>query len=834
MRRVAALCFALALAAFAASPAAAATGTVGGHAVEVNAYEDGTMRLRLRVVPDAYEVSDVVVADDLSVIPVTCGTDRCEATNGPAKLVVTPIADAGDKKGVSFEYTVDGAVVNAGQLFHEGDGKEPKAAFDFPKATKLYGIPEHAVDLALKQGTSYRLMNLDVFQYKLDDPGGIYGTIPFLMAHGASSTTAVLVLNSADSSVTPRAGTSAGQGADWKCESGMHDVFFFAGPTPAHVHTQHAKIVGPTQMPPLFALGYHQCRWNYRSTQDSLEVDDGFDVHNIPYDVLWLDIEHTDGKRYFTWDPHTFGKPEQITDALSAKNRKLVTITDPHIKRDDNYHVHREAREQGFYVKTASGADFEGHCWPGQSSWIDFFNAKARAWYATLFKYDRYKGSSPIVYTWIDMNEPSVFNSHEVTMDKNAVHHSADGKAVAHRDLHNMYGYYHTMAAYDGHILRSSGPPHDKLTRPFILTRSFFSGSQRYAAMWTGDNMADWGHLQKSIPMLLTLSLSNYIFVGADVGGFFNNPSTELLVRWYQTAIFTPFFRGHAHLETKRREPWLFGEEATTRIRNAIALRYALLPYLYTTFFQAHDEGFTVMRPLFYHYPAEERFFEEQNAFMFGPSLLVRPVVEEGATTVSVNLPASDRWFHFPSMEAVAPGTASLALPVTMDSMPAFLRGGRILPVRDRLRRSSAATVADPITLYVAANEHGNAVGEVYLDDTHSFDFQKGGYVLAEVSLDAGKTLSIKPKAAKRAARDAAAFASPVVIERIVLVGLKAAPLTATARLTKGKAVTVDASGNGIPVEQGAALAIVPGLADSVVIRRPGLPVDGEWTIELQ
>jgi mannosyl-oligosaccharide alpha-1,3-glucosidase len=308
------------------------------------------------------------------------------------------------------------------------------------------------------------------------------------------------------------------------------------------------------------------------------------------------------------------------------------------------------------------------------------------------------------------------------------------------------------------------------------------------------------------------------------------------LVRWYQTAIFTPFLRGHAHLETKRREPWLFGEEATTRIRNAIALRYALLPYLYTTFFQAHDEGFTVMRPLFYHYPRDERFLEEQNAFMFGPSLLVRPVVDEGATTVAVALPAEDRWFHFPAMTAVAPGTASLQMDVTMDSIPAFLRGGRVMPVRERLRRSSAATVADPITLYVAANEHGNAVGEVYLDDSHSYDFQKGGYVLAEVTLDgATKTLSIKPKAAKRAAAaDQAAFSSPVVIERIVIVGLAANPTAATARLTKGTAVSVDASGNGAALQQGAPLVVVPGLAESVVIRRPGLPIAGEWTIQLE
>eukprot|EP00658_Telonema_sp_P-2_P005120 TRINITY_DN11924_c0_g1_i1.p1 TRINITY_DN11924_c0_g1~~TRINITY_DN11924_c0_g1_i1.p1 ORF type:complete len:178 (-),score=50.52 TRINITY_DN11924_c0_g1_i1:169-702(-) len=161
------------------------------------------------------------------------------------------------------------------------------------------------------------------------------------------------------------------------------------------------------------------------------------------------------------------------------------------------------------------------------------------------------------------MNEPSVFNSPEVTMDRDAIHRTADGTEVKHRYLHNMYGFYHTMAAYEGHLLRSRELNTGKINRPFILTRSFFAGSQRYCAMWTGDNMAKWDHLEKSIPMLLTLSLSNFPFVGADVGGFFFNPSSELMTRWMQAGAFYPFFRAHAHLETKRREPWLFADETT-------------------------------------------------------------------------------------------------------------------------------------------------------------------------------------------------------------------------------------------------------------------------------
>ena len=190
----------------------------------------------------------------------------------------------------------------------------------------------------------------------------------------------------------------------------------------------------------------------------------------------------------------------------------------------------------------------------------------------------------------------------------------------------------------------------------------------------------------------------------------------------------------------------------------------------------------------------------------------MRPVVEEIAAEVTINLPSADVWFHFPSMEAVAKGTDKLVLPVTMDSMPAFLRGGRVLPVRERLRRSSTATVADPITLYVAADEAGNAVGELYLDDTHSFDFQKGGYALQTVTLS-GNTLSMKRvSAVSFDAPTAAAFSSAVVIERIVIVGRKVSKATAA----------------------GQSIDLVPGAAGSVVLRRPMLAASGEWTVDLE
>jgi alpha-glucosidase (family GH31 glycosyl hydrolase) len=289
------------------------------------------------------------------------------------------------------------------------------------------------------------------------------------------------------------------------------------------------------------------------------------------------------------------------------------------------------AGAQGYFVKDANGGDFEGHCWPGGSSWLDYLSPTVRDYWASRFLTSNYVGSTEHLYTWNDMNEPSVFNGPEITMQKDLVHH----QGVEHRDVHNLYGFYMTMATASGHKLARPG------RRPFILSRAFFAGSQRYAAVWTGDNMANWDHLRAATPMLLQLSMTGIVFCGADVGGFFGNPDPELLVRWYQAAAFTPFFRGHAHIDTKRREPWLFGEGPMQQIRAAIRARYAVLPYLYTQFAAAHRDGLPVLRPLWMEFPEDTKTFGLDDAFMLGSALLVKPVTQAGVTTVDVYLPAN-------------------------------------------------------------------------------------------------------------------------------------------------------------------------------------------------
>uniref|UniRef100_A0A663LLK8 Uncharacterized protein n=1 Tax=Athene cunicularia TaxID=194338 RepID=A0A663LLK8_ATHCN len=567
----------------------------------------------------------------------------------------------------------------------------------------VYGIPQHTETLLLKNtsdGDAYRLYNLDIFGHKIHDKIGIYGSVPLLLAHKPNRTSGIFWLNSSETLVdinTKAVHMPSGSAAEtakqravpltdvrWMSESGIIDVFLLMGPTAFDLFKQFAQLTGTQALPPLFSLGYHQCRWNYEDEQDVKAVDAGFDEHDIPYDVIWLDIEHTDDKRYFTWDKKKFQNPRKMQEHLRKKKRKLVVIVDPHIKVDPMYTLYSEAKDKGYFVKDRNGQDFEGICWP----------------------------AIPLLYP--NCTPPSVFKGAELTMQKDAVHYNN----WEHREVHNLYGFYQQMATAEGLIRRSSGKE-----RPFVLTRSFFAGSQKYGAVWTGDNTAEWGYLKISIPMLLTISMTGISFCGADVGGFIGDPEPELLVRWYQAGAYQPFFRGHSNMESKRREPWLFGKRNTQIIREAIRERYVLLPYLYTLFYRAHTAAEPVMRPLWVEFPEKIETFDVENEYMLGNALLVHPVTEKEAKAVSVLLPGSEEiWYDFRKFKRMEdPGI--LKIPVTLENIPVFQRGGTVIPLKTAAGKSTEWMIDISYELHVALDTEACAIGELYLDDGHSFQY---------------------------------------------------------------------------------------------------------------
>jgi len=732
---------------------------------------------------------------------------------------------------MKFPYDVEGMW---GESFGGHTDSKPRgpaavaADITFIGSEQVYGIPEHATDFALKTtkggdgyNEPYRLYNLDVFEYELDEPMALYGAVPFMLGHDTAKTSAALWLNSAETFIDvsdagklswferltgAESKQQQGKQSYWVSESGLIDVFLMVEPNPKDMFFAYNSLTGMPAMPAQFATAYHQCRWNYKSQDDVAQVDAGFDQNDIPYDVLWLDIEHTNGKRYFTWDTANFPSPKEMQASLAGKGRKMVTIVDPHIKKDSGYHVFQEAENQDLYVKNSNKGNYDGWCWPGSSAYLDFCRQDVRSYWAGLFSYGKYEGSTPDLYIWNDMNEPSVFNGPEVTMPKDNLHlHSS----VEHREVHNMYGFYHQWATEQGLARRDPA----QNTRPFVLTRSFFAGSQKYGAVWTGDNMAKWDHLEAAAPMLLALNVGGITFSGADVGGFFGDPDPELLTRWYQAAAFQPFFRGHAHIDAKRREPWLFGEPHTTHIRDAIRQRYAYLPYIYTTFREAATAGVPIMRPLWLEFPKDPSCFDKGQEWLLGAAILVKAVTTAGQTSTDVYLPGPAVWYDVENFHLYQ-GQRTVTIDSPITKTPVFQRGGTVVPKRERARRSSAAMVWDPYTLVVALDENGQAQGEVYEDDGKTFDYQKGQFTLRSFKFD-GKTLTSSATGS---------LETYSTVERIVIFGLKTAPQFAH---------TIDSEGNRRRVE----VQQVGLKSDSVyVLRKPDLHVQaaaGQWSVEL-
>nr|CAI5828577.1 unnamed protein product [Callosobruchus analis] len=471
----------------------------------------------------------------------------------------------------SLEFAYKGqthTVFDSSQLVFDTLDDGPAFSFKvtFKGATHLYGLHHHADIMTLRDTSQngldpYRFYNVDAGGYRTNSTGPLYGAVPIASAH-------------------------------FMVGGGSLDLFVFYGPTFKATVQQYVELTGKPHLPQIWTLGYHQCRYSYLTQDDVKEVATKMEENNFPMDAIWLDIDYTDGKKYFTWHPQNYPDPVGMQKYLASMNKRLVTIIDPHIKVDPDYPVYAGAKGK-YFVKMPDGSD----CWPGRSSYIDFLNPEARDYIADWYQYEKFNGSTEtLAGFWNDMNEPSVFNAGqwENSLPPDALHYGN----VPHRDIHNMYGFLQTKATHQGLMTRDKN-----MKRPFVLTRSHFAGSQRYAAVWTGDNCADWPHLQVIYSECVLSNLVGHVFCGADIGGFLWNPETELVERWYQAGVWLPFYRGHSNADTNRREPYVFEKEVQEVIRDAMRIRYRHLPVFYTQFYHHVKTGEPVVRPLFYEYP---------------------------------------------------------------------------------------------------------------------------------------------------------------------------------------------------------------------------------------
>lgn len=508
--------------------------------------------------------------------------------------------------------------------------------------------------------------------------------------------------------------------------TGAGSLYVFLGPTPADVVARFTELTGRIPLPPRWALGYHQSRYSYASRRELERIAREFRRRKIPCDALHLDIHHMDGHRVFTFGK-SFPRPREMLAKLARQGFKAVAIVDPGVKDDPKFGVLKRGLAQRAFVKAPGGRrDFIGKVWPGKSRFPDFLNPRVRRWWAEEQAAFQRLGLAGI---WNDMNEPALFDTPGKTLPETCVHRSCnlqvanqtDAQAEAcdyatpHAAVHNLYGSAMAAASREGALLAAP----DK--RPFILTRAGYAGIQRHAAVWTGDNSSTWEHLAESIPMLLNLSLSGVAFCGADTGGFMDNCTGELLARWTQLAAFTPFFRNHANIDSRRQEPWALGPRTEALCRDAITLRYQMLPYLECLFAEAHRTGTPIMRPLLWHHPNDPAAVACEDQFLLGENLMVAPILRPGAPARSVYLPHG-LWFDFWS-GGLFEGGQHIVAEAVAEHIPVFVRAGAVIPTttpRQFLTSERDATV----NLHVWP--HGRSSFTWHEDDGESLGYERG------------------------------------------------------------------------------------------------------------
>jgi alpha 1,3-glucosidase len=326
--------------------------------------------------------------------------------------------------------------------------------------------------------------------------------------------------------------------------------------------------------------------------------------------------------------------------------------------------------------------------------------------------------------------------------------------------------------------------------------------------------------------MLLSSGLAGIAFIGADVGGFFGNPSSELLIRWYQAGAYQPFFRAHAHIDSKRREPWLYGEEPLRLIRDSVVARYALLPYIYTLFYQASVDLLPVMRPLFVEYPTDPNTFKIQDSFLLGSDLLVTPVTKEGATSVNVYLPRGAWYDVYTHQREFGGKTISVNAP--LDKIPVFQRGGSIIPRKIRVRRSSVQMEVDPITLFIALDGKNGATGELYLDDGKTYDYKSGKYAYRKITYSQqGQKALIESNPAEYGTNESVIiggnYDAPNALERIVILGMTTKPTKVTLMVDDDSTKVTDLSFEFDETKE-----------QTLTVKKPDCPVTKKWKVIIE
>lgn len=585
-----------------------------------------------------------------------------------------------------------------------------------PADEQYFGLGEKSTPLD-KRGRSYVEWNTDPAGFDASsDP--LYQSVPFFIGLRKGRAYGLFLDNTSRSSFD--IGAEDRNMYSFGAEGGEMNYYFFGGPTPKDVVSRFTELVGRSPLPPRWAIGYIQSRYSYYPESTVRFIAENFRHRGIPCDAIFLDIDYMDGYRVFTWDKSRFPDPRGMMADLKKQGFHFIAIVDPYVKVDPNFSIYKEGIADGYFLKKPDGTIFTGRGWPGASAFPDFASQKVRDWWASLYREQFDQGISGIL---TDMNEPTVLTERGqgATLDLNIMH-ATDFGPRTHAEIHNVYGMLETMATREG-MLRVH--PNE---RPMIITRATYAGGQRYAAEWSGDNWGTWDHLRLSMPMLNTMSLSGFQFSGADIGGIWPVPSPELYARWLASGVLTPFCWTHSG-GPGNLEPWAFGNRLEGINRNSIKLRYHLMPYIYTAFWEAAQTGVPIMRPLMLEYPDDLTAIDQNDEYFFGNDLLVAPVTKDYDISRRVYLPRGV-WYDFWTDHRYT-GPTTLEVDAPMDRIPLFIRGGGIIASQQDMQYTDEAPI-DPLTFDVYPD--GTSSRPYYEDDGISFDYQRGVSLLQHVT----------------------------------------------------------------------------------------------------
>ena len=547
-----------------------------------------------------------------------------------------------------------------------------------------------------------------------------YGVVPFFIGHTkdfGKITPSIFWMNPSDL-MMKRATGENDRMVTLVSEGGFIDFVVFLDKI-QNVLDQYQYLTGIQKMAPGQLLGYQQSKWGYESQKVVEEILQNLTDAGFPHDVTWLDIDHLDAKKPFTMNNTWFYDSEKMFNDAKDQKRIIIRIADPHMKVDPNYTQYSDANKINAFLQY-NGQNFVASSWPGNSSWPDYLRSDVRQWWANQFQDPAQFPES--VHIWNDMNEVAAWESMEGTIPKDCYHLNNTLEA---REVHNIYGLSMTAATYDGLVKRGS-------KRPFILTRSFFAGSQKFTWHWSGDNDGNWEHLKISINTLLTANLNGMPFTGSDIGGFNTNTTSELQARWFQAGAFIyPLFRQHSSNSTVHREPYLFNAtepEIFDVMKEATVKRYKLLPLLYKAMHTTATTGKPFVSPLWYLYP-EAGIDNVTYQPLVSNTLMVVPVLNEKQEKLTVVKPPG-RWYDFETGEELLDTTT---LNVTMHTIPRYIRGGKITAEFSKIGLTVFETFKNNLTLIIAVDEKNEANGKLYFDDLESDKYLSGDYVEVEI-----------------------------------------------------------------------------------------------------